>query len=99
LGQESRLVLYYITVGGLQRMLSTDAGRRECPFCESHAIRRSHNAGLFDALFVRLMLMRPFRCMECEERFYGFFFRKSALKKQQARPKPARHEPEPSLGR
>ena len=69
-------MVYSITVGGSHRVLSTDGGPRKCPFCGTHNIRRSRNMDVFDRLFSRLILMRPFRCLACEERFYGFFFRR-----------------------
>ena len=68
-------MLYSVMLKDNQRSLAIELGPRRCPFCGSHHVRRSHTADIFDIL-LRLVLMRPFRCLGCDERFYGFFFRK-----------------------
>ncbi|MGH9493715.1 MAG: PilZ domain-containing protein [Candidatus Sulfotelmatobacter sp.] len=42
-----------------------------CPFCGSTRIRRSHRRALPERIFSRFLSRRPFRCMDCYERFYS----------------------------
>jgi hypothetical protein len=42
-----------------------------CPHCHSKAIRRSKRRGMFESSVLSLMAVRPFRCKECDHRFYG----------------------------
>ncbi len=41
-----------------------------CPFCGSRRIRKSHRAFL-ERISSRVLSRRPFRCMDCYERFYS----------------------------
>ena len=47
---------------------------RECPHCGSLAVRRSARKDLFEVLVLPLLLLRPFRCEDCDRRHYGFVF-------------------------
>lgn len=47
---------------------------RSCPFCMSRAVRRSHRRGFFETLVLPLVLLRPFRCEDCNKRHYNLFF-------------------------
>lgn len=47
---------------------------RVCPCCTSAAVRRSRRQGVFEILLLRLLLLRPYRCLSCSRRFYGFLF-------------------------
>ncbi len=42
-----------------------------CPFCGSRRIRRSHRRAIPERVFSRFLSRRPFRCMDCYERFYS----------------------------
>jgi hypothetical protein len=42
-----------------------------CPHCRSRAIRRSKRKGTFETSILSLIPVRPFRCKECDHRFYG----------------------------
>jgi hypothetical protein len=44
----------------------------ECPHCKSHNLRRSHRRGLWEGLILRIILRAPFRCGDCNKRFWGF---------------------------
>jgi hypothetical protein len=43
-----------------------------CPHCQRKAIRRSKRRGMFDVTVLSVIPMRPFRCEDCDQRFYGF---------------------------
>lgn len=40
-----------------------------CPRCGSKYVRRSHRKGVIDLVF-RAVQLRPFRCEDCDGRFY-----------------------------
>ena len=42
-----------------------------CPFCGSRRIRRSHRRAFLEHISARFLKRRPFRCMDCYERFYS----------------------------
>ena len=42
-----------------------------CPFCGSRRIRRSHRRALLERISSRFLRRRPFRCVDCYERFYS----------------------------
>jgi DNA-directed RNA polymerase subunit RPC12/RpoP len=43
-----------------------------CPDCHSRAIHRSKRRGMFELSLLGLVPMRPYRCEECDRRFYAF---------------------------
>ncbi len=43
-----------------------------CPNCESSMIRRSMRRGFVERVFLRLTLVWPYRCDDCDLRFWGF---------------------------
>ena len=43
-----------------------------CPDCASDAIRRSVRHGLIERVFMRLAMVWPYRCDDCDSRFWGF---------------------------
>lgn len=45
--------------------------RVSCPHCQSRVMRRSKRRGMFELSILSLVPVRPFRCMECDHRFYG----------------------------
>jgi hypothetical protein len=47
---------------------------RSCPQCRHLDVRRSHRKGLFESLFLPLLLIRPYRCNECQSRHMNFIF-------------------------
>lgn len=48
-----------------------------CPYCESLNIRRSRREGPIEFLFHWLLLLSPYRCRECYQRYFGFRFSQS----------------------
>ena len=42
-----------------------------CPHCQSKAIRRSMRKGMLESTILRLIPVRPFRCKDCDHRFYS----------------------------
>jgi len=43
-----------------------------CPNCESPLIRRSTRRGFVERVLLRLAMVWPYRCDECDARFWGF---------------------------
>jgi hypothetical protein len=43
-----------------------------CPHCQSPAIRRSTRRGFVERVFLRFALVWPYRCDDCDSRFWGF---------------------------
>lgn len=46
--------------------------KRLCPYCSSVEINRSHRRGAIERYFFRAIGMRPYRCSDCDARFYAF---------------------------
>jgi hypothetical protein len=44
---------------------------RFCPRCHSKVIRRSKRRGLFELSLLSVIPVRPFRCDDCDCRFYA----------------------------
>ncbi len=49
---------------------------RTCPFCESTRMSRSARKGFFERVVIAFFLLRPYRCVECDGRYYSFTFLK-----------------------
>jgi hypothetical protein len=45
----------------------------ECPVCESSAVRRSTRKGFVERTWFRLAFVWPYRCDDCDSRFWGFY--------------------------
>jgi hypothetical protein len=45
-------------------------GPRPCPYCLSPQVTRSRRRNVWERVLI-LMLLRPYRCLECDARFYG----------------------------
>jgi DNA-directed RNA polymerase subunit RPC12/RpoP len=43
-----------------------------CPHCNSKYIHRSKRRGIFELSVLSLVPIRPFRCEDCDRRFYWF---------------------------
>jgi hypothetical protein len=43
---------------------------RHCPRCGSAEVFRSHRRGTMERYLLRAIGMRPFRCVNCDARFY-----------------------------
>jgi len=44
----------------------------ECPVCESSSVRRSRRTGFVERIWFRLAFVWPYRCDDCDSRFWGF---------------------------
>jgi hypothetical protein len=60
-------------IASMRLPISLSTGPRYCPLCGSDDILRSRRREVIDFLS-QLVMLRPFRCMECNRRHYGFFF-------------------------
>jgi len=47
-----------------------------CPICGSKKIRRSMRRTFYEKFFFRMILVCPFRCIDCNHRFYKFSLKK-----------------------
>jgi len=45
--------------------------KRACPWCGCTEIHKSRRRGLIDRGFCRILRISPYRCEECDRRFYG----------------------------
>jgi hypothetical protein len=43
-----------------------------CPSCHGGSIRRSTRRGFVERVFLRLAMVWPYRCDDCDVRFWGF---------------------------
>jgi hypothetical protein len=43
---------------------------RACPRCGGKSIRRSHRVGFMERCLLRMSSVRPYRCLDCDRRFY-----------------------------
>jgi len=59
---------------------------RRCPSCGCIEVRRSAKKTLFELVMLPLLLARPFRCENCNRRFYGVAFRGRVLVPRDAMP-------------
>jgi hypothetical protein len=44
----------------------------ECPVCEGSSVRRSRRTGFVERIWFRLAFVWPYRCDDCDSRFWGF---------------------------
>ena len=44
--------------------------KRYCPHCGSAEVFRSHRRGAMERYLLRAIGVRPFRCVNCDARFY-----------------------------
>jgi hypothetical protein len=44
--------------------------QRTCPCCPSRRVSRSHRRGIFERYLLSSVRIRPYRCDECDSRFY-----------------------------
>jgi DNA-directed RNA polymerase subunit RPC12/RpoP len=56
--------------------------RLKCPQCASQDTRRSERRGPFERVVLPLLYMRPYRCMDCDARFYARRRLKAAIIEQ-----------------
>lgn len=57
-----------------------------CPNCKHSSVYRSRRHGMFETILARILLLYPYRCQQCDARFYIFGQRRL----------PALVKPEPS---
>jgi hypothetical protein len=58
--------------------LSLSLGPRCCTSCGSLEVQRSRRRNALERFILPCALLRPFRCSLCNDRHYGFYFRKRA---------------------
>ena len=52
-----------------------------CPYCGSADVHRSRRRGFVEGVILRLFLLRPYRCHDCDRRHYRFIFRNGQERK------------------
>jgi hypothetical protein len=45
-----------------------------CPFCHGTRIHRSRRRGIYERRILSLIFVRPFRCEDCDFRFFRWSF-------------------------
>ena len=65
-----------VTDHGRRIWMPSSAKPHRCPRCQSQATYRSARRGAFELLLMGLLPLRPFRCRDCDFRFYSFSFRR-----------------------
>jgi hypothetical protein len=58
---------------------------RCCPVCKSKNVARSMRRGALESLVLPLLLLRPFRCQSCDNRYYGLFLSRRRVSRQLVR--------------
>ena len=43
-----------------------------CPGCQSQNVRKSRRRNVYEKLFCAVFFLSPFRCEDCDERYFGF---------------------------
>ena len=66
--------MIYSVVRGVHHWVFVLPHARRCPFCGSNDVSRSSRHDIFEKEVLSLLLTRPFRCLECEERHYNFVY-------------------------
>ncbi len=46
--------------------------RGVCPNCHCEVVRRSHRVGLLERIVLNALSVRPYRCSDCDKRFYRY---------------------------
>ena len=54
----------------------------DCPRCQSTATQRSRRRGVFELTLLGLLPVRPFRCRDCDRRFYGLLLNLPSVRSQ-----------------
>jgi len=49
--------------------------QQTCPLCRSQNVRFSHRKGLLERIFLPLLFLRPYRCDDCDSRFFRSYRR------------------------
>lgn len=52
-------------------MISWNFQNKSCPCCGSEEVTRSRRQGFFERNFLGMTPIRPYRCMDCETRYFG----------------------------
>ena len=63
-----------------------------CPFCGGTRVVKSHRRGIVESALLRLVWLRPYRCIDCYTRFYR---PPRPISPQQPDPVPAADHPKP----
>jgi ribosomal protein L37AE/L43A len=54
-----------------KQIVLSSADTRECPKCSGLNVRRSHRRGAVERYLLALLQFYPYRCNDCDWRFYG----------------------------
>ena len=49
---------------------------RECPSCRGHDVHRSERRMFPREWLIAMLFLRPFRCLDCNCRYYGLIFKR-----------------------
>jgi hypothetical protein len=71
-----------LLAAGSDGFMRTTAVAVACPHCQSKAVRRAKRRGMFELSVLSMIPMRPFRCQECDLRFYAFVSAPDAIQSE-----------------
>jgi hypothetical protein len=55
-------------IGGFRVVTAEES--THCPSCNSSRLRRTHRIGVLEKTLSKISSLRPYRCKECDERFF-----------------------------
>ena len=71
---------------GMPVYLATGKRAKECPYCQSEAVRRSRRKNLFEDTVCRVVFLSPYRCEKCDGRYFLLGQRRPPLETGQTSP-------------
>jgi hypothetical protein len=71
-------------IGRFRIVSGEDSGH--CPSCKSRKLRRTHRIGILERALSKILGLRPYRCKECDDRFFRFKTHREPPDKLQALP-------------
>ena len=55
-------------IGRFRIQMGEESG--QCPSCKSSRLRRTHRIGVLERTLSKIFGLRPYRCKECDDRFF-----------------------------
>jgi hypothetical protein len=62
-----------------------------CPNCTAIKLRRSRRKGILEKTLLKVLAVRPYRCDQCDERYFGVGLRREPLDQPQTLPSDTPH--------
>jgi transposase-like protein len=71
--------------------IQTGEESAHCPSCKSSKLRRTHRTGIVERSLSKIFGLRPYRCKECDERFFRIKTHRHPPERHLASPTETRH--------